>query len=65
MYVKGLALSLLINPQQQFKPGRLKKSKCTGEMRSEAVVKVSFYPQTPQGGLSKLLDHNKSPFAFA
>ena len=26
-----------------------------------AVEKVRFYPQTPQGGLSKLLDFNKSP----
>jgi len=28
---------------------------------TEAVEKVGFYPQTPQGGLSKSLDFNKSP----
>jgi len=26
-----------------------------------AVEKVLFYPPTPQGGLTKLLDFNKSP----
>jgi hypothetical protein len=26
-----------------------------------AVEKVRFYPQTPHGGLSKLMDFNKSP----
>ena len=26
-----------------------------------AVEKVLFYPHTPQGGLAKLLDFNKSP----
>jgi hypothetical protein len=46
---KGIAVSLRVE---------LSKINCK---KFGAVEKVRFYPQTPQGGLSKLLYFNKSP----